>query len=95
MRYSTKQRIRETAGMTDSDTGMFQCESEALIAMVDGFADDLKTRLLEQQGRGFQGWDNPDFMTCDEFQALALQHVRSGHVIDAAAFLAFIWNRQG
>lgn len=72
----------------------FNTEFEALDALVDKFAAEMKRKLRRaatQKGRS--GWDDPSWPVYD-IKGRLLTHVEKGDPVDVANFAAFWWNKQ-
>lgn len=69
-------------------------EMDALYALVDAFAAEMKSKLLASAlVKGRAGWDDPRWPVAEIKQRLC-DHVAKGDPVDVANFAAFLWNRQ-
>lgn len=69
-------------------------ELQALEAMVDAFAGEMKHRLLKKFLCGYRGWDDPQNrrMLREKFG----EHIKhgDGHYVDIANLAAMLWNME-
>jgi hypothetical protein len=66
---------------------------KALETMVDAFAAEMKTKLLQAAiHKGRSGWDNPDW-TVEQIEQRLREHVEKGDMRDVANLAMFRWNR--
>lgn len=69
-------------------------EFQALDALVDAFAAEMKKKLRRKAMEGYSGWDNPDWLKDGRWHHSVNQHMEKGDSIDIANFAAFKWNAQ-
>jgi hypothetical protein len=70
----------------------FKNEEEALNALVDTFAAEMKKKLQAKREDGFHGWDYPDASA--EIRTKYRQHLRrkNNQWVDVANLAAMLWN---
>ena len=70
-------------------------EENALNALVDEFAKEMKRKLQEKRLEGYHGWDDPEYK--EELERLLREHVNKegAQMVDVANFAAMLWNMRG
>ena len=69
----------------------YSAETDALKALVDAFAVEMKKKLLCKAREGWGGWDNPE--NKEHIKASLLHHVKLvGQEVDVANLAAMLWN---
>lgn len=66
-------------------------ELDALYALVDAFAEEMKGKLRRKYVEGFTGWDDPELRPELE-RRLQLHVIRGGQYVDVANLAAMLWN---
>ena len=87
MRYKTGDSVQKAVEAN------LEAEFETLKAMVDDFAGGMKDRLGERLVEGVRGWDDPNVLTFDNMRKMCIECVNANDLVDAANWLAFMWNR--
>ena len=67
-------------------------ELDALNALVDAFAAEMKRKLRQKALEGRSGWDDPD--CADGIMAALIEHANRGRgqEVDVANLAAMLWN---
>lgn len=65
-------------------------EKQAIIKLVNGFANAVRAKLMLAHANGRRGWQEPDWE--HECQQGLLRHVAKGDPRDVAAICAFMWH---
>ena len=66
---------------------------EALDALVDAFAKEMKLKLHRKAMEGKFGWDDPNW-SFEDLKSQLIKHAdRGADPVDVANFAAFWWNR--
>lgn len=69
--------------------------AQALHAMVDAFAAEMKKKLTRKLVEGYVGWDEPEKeeFSSDKLRLALREHCNRGDPVDVANFAAMLWNR--
>jgi hypothetical protein len=70
---------------------------QALIELIDAFADAMKARVRVQAENGRQGWDSVVQCPTDRLRQCMLKNAGqddASGLVDQAVYAAFLWNRK-